>query len=52
MAVIEQLQYWLSLPILVLGDYTLRIAGVASAMGILLSVIVQRGLSRASAVAG
>jgi small-conductance mechanosensitive channel len=50
--VIEQLQNWLSLPILVLGDYTLRIAGVASATGILIvSAIVQRGLSRASAAA-
>ena len=52
MAVIEQLQNWLSLPILVLGDYTLRIAGVASAIGILIiSAIVQRGLSKASVAA-
>ena len=49
---IEQLQNWLSLPILVLGDYTLRIAGVASALGILIiSAIVQRGLSKASSAA-
>ena len=52
MAVIEQLQTWLSMPLLVLGDYTLRIAGVASAIGILVvSAIVQRGLSKASAAA-
>ena len=48
----EQLQNWLSLPILVLGDYTLRIAGIASALGILIiSAIVQRGLSKASSAA-
>jgi len=52
MAVIDALQNWLSVPLLVLGDYTLRIAGVASAIGILVvSAILQRVLSRASAAA-
>lgn len=52
MAVIDALQNWLSLPLLVLGDYTLRSAGVASAIGILVvSAIVQRVLSKASAAA-
>lgn len=52
MALMEQLQNWLSLPILALGDYTLRMSGVASAIGILiLSALVQRGLSNASAAA-
>ena len=52
MAVINALQDWLSIPLLQLDDYTLRIAGVASALGILIvSAIVQRVLSRASAAA-
>ena len=52
MAVINALQDWLSIPLLQLDDYTLRIAGVASALGILIvSVIVQRVLSKASAAA-
>ena len=52
MAVIEQLQNWLSIPLLTLGDYTLRIAGVASALGILLlSALLLRILNKAASAA-
>ena len=49
---IEQLQNWLSIPLLTLGDYTLRIADVASAFGILLlSALLLRVVNRASSAA-
>jgi small-conductance mechanosensitive channel len=50
--VIEQLQNWLSIPLLTLGDYTLRIADVASAFGILLlSALLLRVVNKASSAA-
>lgn len=49
---IEQLQDWLSVPLLTLGEYTLRIADMASALGILLlGALLLRVLNRASAAA-
>jgi small-conductance mechanosensitive channel len=50
--VIEQLQNWLSIPLLTLGDYTLRIADVASAFGfLLLSALLLRVVNKASSAA-
>jgi small-conductance mechanosensitive channel len=50
--VIERLQNWLSIPLLTLGDYTLRIADVASAFGILLlSALLLRVVNKASSAA-
>lgn len=49
---IERLQNWLSIPLLTLGDYTLRIADVASAFGILLlSALLLRVVNKASSAA-
>tara|TARA_B110000879_G_C11181155_1_gene518445 strand:+ start:63 stop:908 length:846 start_codon:yes stop_codon:yes gene_type:complete len=50
--VIEQLQNWLSIALLTLGEYTLRIADVASAFGILLlGALLLRVVNKASSAA-
>ncbi len=49
----DKIEYWLTLPIIQLGDFTLRLADLASAMGIIvLTVIISKILTRAATLAG
>jgi small-conductance mechanosensitive channel len=52
MVVMEKIEYWLTLPIINIGDFSLRLADLASAMGIiLLTIILSRVLTRAATLA-
>lgn len=53
MAVMEKIEYWLTLPIIQIGDFSLRLSDLASAMGIIIvTMIASRVLTRAATVAG
>lgn len=52
MAVIKKIEYWLTLPIIEVGDFSLRLADLASAMGIILfTMLASRVLTRAATLA-
>ena len=52
MAVIDKIEYWLNVPIVRVGDYALRTADLASAIGILLlTMVVSHLITRASTLA-
>ena len=49
----DKIEYWLTLPIIQVGDFMLRLADLASAMGIIvLTVIISKILTRAATLAG
>ena len=49
----EKIEYWLTLPIIQIGDFSLRLSDLASAMGIIIvTMIASRVLTRAATVAG
>ena len=49
---IEKIKYWLSLPIIEVGDFSLRLADLTSAMGIILfTMLASRVLARAAKLA-
>jgi|TARA_B110000503_G_scaffold61405_1_gene97405 small-conductance mechanosensitive channel len=52
MAVMDKIEYWLNVPIVQIGDYALRTADLASAIGILLiTMLVSRIITRAATMA-
>jgi len=49
----DKIEYWLTLPIIQVGDYTLQLADLASAMGIIvLTFFISKILTRAATLAG
>lgn len=53
MAVIEKLEYWLALPVIQVGEFTLRLLDIGSAVGIIiLTIFLSKVLTRAATLAG
>ncbi len=53
MVVMEKIEYWLAFPIINIGDYSLRLADLASAVSIiLLTIVASRLITRAASIAG